>query len=463
MNLFVLPTRQDALVIVHLVCCVCGVGSLSMPYIFAQAGPTYSSIAFALNCFFNTYATVALSLCLLKLRDLPHIHTYLDLAVHVWGPKGAFFVQATQLTSCFMLPVAFLVLGGATLLPAIFEGAIDISSTLWILVMALVLLPINYIRVLHEAYLVLVSGAAATILADAIATIDAYVSHGRELYEPTDDVTFPHVLDTFGAFALAYGAAVVVPQLQHHHPRPEAMPRTLVWGMLMISVFYVALGALGYAHFGCASPSNLLMAMSATTSRRRIAYICMQIHISIAFAVFLNPFFVTLEKSILHKKAQDDEDDTDYNQLESPQQPPVQKTTTKASYSDNTKRILFRTIIIAIQCFLAMLAQSSFSDIADLIGASVMNVCSVILPLLLYVKLFDTEMGRAHKILCWFVIIVSIALGIYSTVQAVIRIVDNASSYKLFESVTTAKRTEYPYCAANYTERKAPWLDSFTL
>ncbi|RLO07819.1 hypothetical protein DYB28_014572, partial [Aphanomyces astaci] len=302
-----LPSKQDLLVIVHLVCCVCGIGSLSMPYIFAQAGPTYSTVAFVLNCFFNTYATVALSHCFLKLRHVPHIHTYTDLAVHLWGRKGSFIVQATQLTSCFLLPVAFLVLGGATLLPAIFDGAIGMSTTLWIVVMAVILLPIIYIRVLHEAYIVLISGAAATFVADVLATVDAYVAHGDELYEPTDNVGFTNVLDTFGSFALAYGAALIVPQLQHHHPQPEKMPTALVYGMLLISGFYVTLGALGYAHFGCASPNNLLLAMSHTTSRRRVAYASMFLHISMAFAVLLNPFFVTVEKTLFPQTALQDE------------------------------------------------------------------------------------------------------------------------------------------------------------
>ncbi|RHY80494.1 hypothetical protein DYB26_009662 [Aphanomyces astaci] len=466
-----LPSKQDVLVIIHLTACVCGVGSLSMPYIFAQAGPTYSTMAFVLNCFFNTYATVALSHCFLKLRHVPHIHTYTDLAVHLWGQKGAYVVQATQLASCFLLPVAFLVLGGTTLLPVIFDGAIDISTTVWIILMAVVLLPIIYIRVLHEAYIVLITGALATIIGDIIATIDAYVAHGDELYEPTDNIRVTHVLDTFGSFALAYGAAVVVPQLQHHHPQPEKMPTALVYGMLLISGFYVTLGALGYAHFGCASPSNLLLAMTHTSQRRRAAYIAMQMHISIAFAVFLNPFFVTVEKTLFPISAAKDDAadarDRDFAQIETPKVVPglddAQTSAEGAKYSETVRRYIFRTLIVASQCFLAMLTQSSFSDVADLAGASVMNFCSVTLPLMLYYKLFKAEMSKPHKILCWFVIVASILLGTYSTIQAIGRIFKNASKYTLFASTPPSKRTEYAYCPAGYTDRKAQWLDSFSL
>ncbi|RHY17493.1 hypothetical protein DYB32_010511 [Aphanomyces invadans] len=461
-----LPSKQDLIVIVHLAACVCGVGSLSMPYIFAQAGPTYSTVAFILNCFFNTYATVALSHCFLKLRHLPHIHTYTDLAVHLWGQKGAYTVQATQLASCILLPVAFLVLGGTTLLPAIFDGFLDLSTTVWIILMAAALLPIIYIRVLHEAYIVLITGSSATIIGDVIATIDAYVAHGDELFEPTANITATHVFDTFGSFALAYGAAVVVPQLQHHHPQPERMPTALVYGMLLISGFYVTLGALGYAHFGCASPSNLLLAMSHLTQRRRAAYIAMQMHITIAFAVVVNPFFVTVEKTLFPQSAAkyDDADDQEqFNQIETPKEEIDASEPAAAKYSETTRRYIFRTLVVAGQCFLAMLTQSSFSDVADLVGASVMNFCSVVLPLMLYYNLFKGEMSRPHKILCWIVIVVSMVLGIYSTIQAIVRIVKNASQYTLFASTPPSKRTEYAYCPAGYADRKAPWLDSFSL
>ncbi|ETV95165.1 hypothetical protein H310_11429 [Aphanomyces invadans] len=496
-------SKQDLLAIVHLVCCVFGIGSLAMPYILAQAGPTYSAVAFILSCFFNTYATVALSRCFLKLRHLPHIHTYTDLAVHMWGSKGRLVVQATQLTTCFLLPVAFLVLGGATLLPAIFDGAINLPSTVWIILMAVALLPIIYIRVLHEAYIVLISGAAATFIADVIATVDAYVAHGNELFEPTDNVSFTNVLDTFGSFALSYGAALIVPQLHHHHPQPERLPTALAYGMLLISAFYVTLGALGYAQFGCASPNNLLLAMSHSTHRRRVAYASMFLHVAIAFAVLLNPFLVTVEKSLFPQNAAldkcDDDVETegdgdmvaaaDFNELETPMKAAVVKTAEPldapkndatvaslvalndtvdarepqppAKFSDTTRRILFRTVVVAIQCFLAMLLQRSFFDMADLMGASLTNMCSVILPLLLYYKLFKADMSTAHKIVCWTVIVVSIMLGSYSTIQAIIRIVKNASEYTLFSSVTSSKRTSYPFCPVGYTDRKAPFLDSF--
>ncbi|RQM24449.1 hypothetical protein B5M09_013730 [Aphanomyces astaci] len=100
---------------------------------------------------------------------------------------------------------------------------------------------------------------------------------------------------------------------------------------------------------------------------------------------------------------------------------------------------------------------------ADLIGASLANICSVIMPLLLYYKLFANEMSKTHKLLCWTVILVSILLGSYSTIHAIRRIVKNASEYTVFASAPSAKRTSYPLCPAGYADRKAQWLDSFTL
>ncbi|KDO34726.1 hypothetical protein SPRG_00788 [Saprolegnia parasitica CBS 223.65] len=468
------PQRYDVGVIVQLICCLCGIGSLSMPHIFAESGAVLSAITFTLNFFFNTYATVALCQCLLALKDEPKVQTYVDLGFYLFGKTGALLVQGTQLASCFLLPIAFLVLGGATLLPSIFDGAIDISSTWWILLMTLVLLPIIYIRVLHEAYPVLVAGALGTIIADTMATVDAYLAPGGDVFEATASPGFSNVLNTFGAFALAYGAATIVPSMQNHHPRPESMPSTMVYGMLLISVFYVALGAVGYAHFGCAAPNNLLIAMSATTERRRIAFICMQVHVMIALAIFMNPFFIYFERKWDPWFAKTDANDNDDVEKAEAGFAAVRTPTHGGSDEDASgvdevratrvaflRRIVFRSSMVGIQCFVAMLTQSSFSDIADLIGASVMNLCSVILPLIFYYSMFRTSMSKAHKMLCVTVIIVTSLLGGYSTYHAIANIVDNSSTYKLFSSApATYAPTSFPYCPAGFATRKEAWIAS---
>ncbi|OQR97551.1 Amino Acid/Auxin Permease (AAAP) Family [Achlya hypogyna] len=470
--------RYDTGVIVQLVCCLCGIGSLSMPHIFAQSGAALSGVTFFFNFLFNTYATVALCQCLLHVKDDPSVQTYVDLGRYLYGTTGAVLVQATQLASCFLLPIAFLVLGGSTLLPTIFEGAIDISSTLWIVIMSLVLLPIIYIRVLHEAYPVLVLGALGTIVADVIATADAYLIASPDIFEATAAPGFADVLNTFGAFALAYGAATIVPQMQNHHPRPESMPSTMVYGMLLISAFYVALGAVGYAHFGCAAPSNLLIAMSTKTPRRRISFCFMQVHITIALAIFMNPFFVYFERkwdpwfATVGANGSDDtssdgvvKQEAGFVELSTPKEDAttddVDEGTAHAAHVAFVRRIVFRTGLVGVQCFLAMLTQSSFSDIADLIGASVMNFCSVILPLVFYYHMFHKEMGRLHKMVCVAVIVVTSLLGLYSTYHALANIVSNSSTYKLFTAAPAVYDPKtFPYCPAGFESRKADWIHS---
>ncbi|OQS05315.1 Amino Acid/Auxin Permease (AAAP) Family [Thraustotheca clavata] len=470
-----MPQRFDVGVVIQLICCLCGIGSLSMPYIFAQSGATFSGITFGLNFLFNTYATVALCQCLLKLKNEPQVQSYVDLGQYLYGRWGAIVVQATQLASCFLLPIAFLVLGGSTLLPSIFEGAIDISSTWWIIIMTIVLLPIIYIRVLHEAYIVLIAGALGTIVADVIATIDAYMLSTGDIFEATNNPGFTDALNTFGAFALAYGAATIVPQMQNHHPRPESMPSTIVYGMILISIFYVALGAVGYAHFGCAAPSNLLIAMSTKTPRRRISFCFMQMHITIALAIFMNPFFVYFERmwDPLFTKKQPTEDiaakaEEGFVALATPKDDstvdPITEPEPQKDVSGRVafvRRIIFRTSMVALQCFLALLAQSSFSDIADLIGASVMNLCSVILPLIFYMRMFRQEMSKFHQVICVGVIIITSLMGIYSTYHAIANIIDNSSTYKLFSSVPSVYDPKsFPYCPAGFETRKADWINS---
>jgi len=456
------PNRDDFGVIIQLICCLCGVGSLSMPHIFAGAGPVFSSISFIIIVICNVYSTIALSKCFLLAPA--HIQTYCDLGYYLFGKTGRIAVQSTQLSTCFLIPIAFLTLGGVTLLPTIFASTLPhVTANVWIAIMAVVLLPVVFIRMLKEAFVILILGATATILADFIATGGSYSTQSWDYFEPTK-IDAVHIVNSFGAFALAYGAAVIVPTVQHHHSRPESMPSTIVLGMLLISAFYLVLGIMGYVQFGCSAPSNLLLAMG-TGTLQKIAYCLMQLHIMIAFAVMINPLLFFIERHVLKRpsisEALEEGEEDDANDFVEVQTPKANEAgdddgNIKYTTGEKMKSMMIRTSIVAVQCFIAMFAQSSFSDIADLIGASVMTACSVVLPCIFYYKMFKHEMTKMHKVLCIAILVINVILGLYSTVESLRNIVENASTYKLFSSVPSTSvvvKSEMPFCPAGYISR----------
>ncbi|KAG3044747.1 hypothetical protein PC121_g21726 [Phytophthora cactorum] len=212
-------TMEDAKASFNLFCCVCGIGSLAMPSNYARAGPVFASIALAFMIFANTYATLKLSKVMLVAPS--SVKTYGDLGEWALGKWGRFFTVVSQMGVCLLVPCAFLVLG-STLLDVLFPDSF--SQIFWIIFMALMVIPVCLIPTLKESAGMAFAGCMGTVIADIIAvSVLQWNMRGHDSV-PSPDVTLHQVLTCFGNLALAYGAAIVVPDLQREHSQPQRMP-----------------------------------------------------------------------------------------------------------------------------------------------------------------------------------------------------------------------------------------------
>ena len=95
-----------------------------------------------------------------------NIKTFGDLGEFAFGQFGRYAVNLSQLLNCLLIPVAFLVLG-SDLLAVLFPNSL--SSTSWIVLMALSLLPFCLKITLKETATSAILGAIGTLTADFIA------------------------------------------------------------------------------------------------------------------------------------------------------------------------------------------------------------------------------------------------------------------------------------------------------
>ncbi|KAI9988250.1 hypothetical protein PInf_021644 [Phytophthora infestans] len=301
-------TMEDAKASFNLFCCVCGIGSLAMPSNYARAGPFYASIALAFMIFANTYATLKLSKVMLVAPS--SVRTYGDLGEWALGKWGRFFTVVSQMGVCLLVPCAFLVLG-STLLEVLFPDCF--SQTVWIIFMALMVIPVCLIPTLKESAGMAFAGCMGTIVADIIAVVVLQYNMRGHGSIPSPDITAHQVLTCFGNLALAYGAAIVVPDLQREHSQPQRMPRVVVITILFISGFFVAIALAGYTAGGCQLSGNILYSIVSTSDPLGLAplgftadrgavvmaYLFMQMHISIAFSTLMMPPFFMAERLVL--------------------------------------------------------------------------------------------------------------------------------------------------------------------
>ncbi|KAF0701371.1 Aste57867_8152 [Aphanomyces stellatus] len=470
-------TVEDLKMSFSLFCCVYGIGTLGMPGNYARAGYAWASVALVYMALVNIYATVCISKVLLVAP--PRVRTFADLGDFCLGQVGRWLILVTQMLTCLLFPISFLVLGGfmlMTLFPSTY------GMTTWIIIMGVVLLPICLIPTLKEGAFAAAAGSAGTILADAIALyllVDNMTPIPPGLHPPDPALTFKGVAIIFGNLSLAYGAGIVIPALQRQHSQPERMPRVIVVTLTLISLLFLVVAVTGASVVGCQIPGNLLFAITGsslgfTASRGGVvlAYLAMQLHVTIAFGVIITPGFYILERCVLgfHQQqpqvseslnedaAGHEEDAPGYDELDTPRAPTTTKhdaSPTADGFSDDRdtdtrayqepgvypKVAALRIVVLAACVAIACAWKDRLLDLLDFTGASCIALSCIVLPIVFYLRHFGAAVSWPERLWAYTAIIVSLFLAVYVSV---------VSAQPLFSPDPTPPVTwdnvKFPFC-----------------
>ncbi|KAF0701369.1 Aste57867_8150 [Aphanomyces stellatus] len=439
-------TSEDLKMSFSLFCCVYGVGTLGMPGNFARAGFAWASVALVYMALVNIYATVCISKVLLVAP--PRVRTFADLGDFCIGPLGRWLILVTQMLTCVLVPIAFLVLGGI-MLTTLYPSTYDMTT--WTIIMGVVLLPVCLIPTLKEGAFVAAAGSVATIVADVIALyllVDNMTPIPTGLHPPDPKVTFKSVATIFGNVALAYGAGIVIPALQRQHSQPERMPRVIVVTLTLISLLFLTAAITGASVVGCQVPGNLLFAVAGsslgfTASRGGVvlAFLAMQLHVTIAFGVIMMPGFYILERFLLglhkqslpHDQLTDEEAacHDDFGELDTPRATAAEVTMAfKHPRSDHhnadirayrqpgayTKAAALRIVILAGCVAIACAWEDRLLDLLDFTGASCIALSCMVLPIVFYLRHFGAVVSWFERLWAYTAIFVSLFLAVYVSV-----------------------------------------------
>jgi solute carrier family 32 (vesicular inhibitory amino acid transporter) len=212
------------------------------------------------------------------------------------------------------------------------------------------------------------------------------------------------------------------------------------------------LASTGYSSVGCQISGNLLFTIypDPTTKLTKLgfksdqgavvlAYLFMQLHISIAFAVILHPAFYIFERLVLgmHKRAADDIEALQYAAADTPADEikdrnskgsvvsiaDIEKThdhdaEEAAEYKGHElKYIPMRLAVMTALVVASIALKDHFLDLADFVGASAISVSCITLPIIFYFKKCWTSIPAYEKIAGLLVVVVCLVLGTYVTIK----------------------------------------------
>lgn len=86
-----------------------------------------------------------------------------------------------------------------------------------------------------------------------------------------------------------------------------------------------------------------------------------------------------------------------------------------STYSRGLLRITIRVALTTIIVVVAIL-MPSFDTIMSLLGSIFGFTICIILPLAFYLRIFGKEISRRERVLDWFLIVISVIMGIVGTV-----------------------------------------------
>ncbi|KDO27556.1 hypothetical protein SPRG_06823 [Saprolegnia parasitica CBS 223.65] len=459
-------TQEDVKMSIALFCCMYGVGSIGAPGNFAMVGYGVGIVIVVGMCIVNMYASWCMSKVLLIAPK--HVKTFGDIGEWSMGIVGRYAANLSQLIVCVMIPTIFLVLGGS-ILSMLFPLTFKIG--VWILFMALALLPVCLYPTLKEGTGVIFAGALGAVVADGIALavlVHNVTKQNDGLSPPPANINFDQFSTAVGNLALTFGAGTIIPVLHREHSDPTRLPRVIIFTYTLALVLILVVGIVGFAQVGCQIPfdaEGYLLFVVATpylgfiSDRGTVilALVSMLVHNMVAYGVVIFPSFFILERRLLGLHPTVIDSTNNYNDLETPEVEKERKSEARASLMDALefpspetaadysapgaylKASILRTLVVAVSATVAIIGQRDLTNLANFTGSSMILLCCVILPVTFYAKVYWQKMSAVHKVWAILVVLLGAFIAIYGSIYT--------------GKILFSKKKElplFPYCEAKY-------------
>ncbi|XP_042214090.1 amino acid transporter AVT1D-like isoform X4 [Homarus americanus] len=329
----------------------------------------------------------------------PSRQPYMDIAEKSLGKTGRQITLVSLIINLFGSTTVFIILisemVASILMHSTPEGQCGLTKCQLVIVVGLCVVPFTWLgtpKDFWQASLLAVAATSTAVVVIVVQILTDTESLPDEPHYPNPTVSSFSL--GFGSILFAFGGAAVFPTIQNDMADRSKFWKSISCGFTGILSLYLPVALSGYIMYGDQVKSNILLTVNLTVAVE-VAIALQIINLLCTFVISSNPVFQSVE-DLLHVP-------------------------NKFGFG----RILVRTMLVFLQVLIG-LAVPDFALILNLIGGSVISLCTFVLPPLMYMNLVDDKSGPwpQRTIPLWErallveIIIVGVIGGICSTVSS---------------------------------------------
>ncbi|GJN02692.1 hypothetical protein PR202_ga20070 [Eleusine coracana subsp. coracana] len=370
-----------------------GVGLLSIPYALSEGG--WLSLALllvvaAVCC----YTGLLLQRCM---STSPPARSYPDIGALAFGRGGRLAASAFLYAELYLVAIGFLILEGDNL-DKLFPGTslslgdlcVVSGKPLFVVLVALAILPTTWLRSLAVLAYVSASGVVASVVVVLcvlwVAVVDGvgFQGKGRML----NVAGLPTAL---GLYTFCYCGHAIFPTLCDSMKEKKKFSRVLTICFAACTLNYGSMAILGYLMYGDDVQSQVTLNLPEGKISSKLAIYTTLINPFSKYALMVSPLAMAVEERLGNNK--------------------------------RSVNILVRTLLV-ISTVVVALTVPFFGHLMALVGSLLSVMASMLLPCIFYLKIFGAaRCGRAEVVLIAAIIVLGslvAATGTYASLKKIV-------------------------------------------
>ncbi|KAJ3679670.1 hypothetical protein LUZ60_017681 [Juncus effusus] len=371
-----------------------GVGLLSIPYALSQGG-WLSLILLFIVSIICCYTGILLQRCM---DTNLNIRTYPQIGLRAFGRTGKLLVSIFMYLELYIVAIGFLILEGDNLDNLFPNTTVKILNTslegkeLFVILVAIVILPTTWLRRLELLAYVSASGVLASVIVVICvfwsATFDGVGFRGNQRW-----INFKGLPTTVGLYAFCYCGHAIFPTLCTSMKEKSKFSKVMVVCFILCTLNYASMAILGYLMYGEDVKSQVTLNLPVGKLSSRLAIYTTLINPFTKYALMVTPVANAIEERFLLGN--------------------------KRSIS-----LLIRTLVVLSTVIIALLVPF-FGYLMALVGSLLSVIVSFLLPCICYLKIFGIERCRkAELVLICGILVLGLlvaTMGTYSSIMQIVR------------------------------------------